>query len=166
MDEVVPGQPRPWRHWHWAGDSAVVTASASGRSPGGVALPAQPLSSQGLAWGCGLGLVPWPCSLCPQHLRGGREQAAQERTQFQGRAGALGVQCGRRVLTPAQVWRGTCGAGQVRPQAPQCSWGGGPVGPGISQKHSTFQMRGSLCGSQALVRQAGARELGVGPPLL
>lgn len=41
---------------------------------------------------------------------------------------------------------------------------GGPVGPGISQKHSTVQMGGSLCGSQALMRQAGARELGGGSP--
>lgn len=44
--------------------------------------------------------------------------------------------------------------------------GGYPVGPGDSRKHSTFQMRGSLCGSQALARQTGARELGMGPPLL
>lgn len=100
----------------------------------------------------------WPLFSVSSALERRARAGSSRRTRCQAEL-ELSVQCGHKVLA-----RPRCGAVHVGPakwvhRTPVLLGGY----PGISRKHSTFQMRGSLCGSSSCEAGWGQR-MGGGPP--
>lgn len=102
--------------------------------------------------------MPWPPLSVSSALERRARAGAQEGTRFQGRREPSECNVGT-GSSPGpgteRYMRGLPSGPTDTPGLLEASWG-----PGISWKHSTFQVGGRLCGSQAVVRPAGAEDRG------